>query len=292
MREKDKYQIIFNIVNTVIMIALVVITLFPFMHVVAKAFSVDTAILSGKVLIWPVKPQINALEFIMKSKSFLVSFGNSIILVVLGTVTSMALTMLTAYPLSKTRLKGRKWILLYFVFTMLFSGGIVPLYLLRHYLNLLDTYWAVILPGIMVFYMLIFKNFFEQVPDCLEESAMLDGAGNIRILVSIYLPLSLPAIATVSLFYAVGYWNQYFAPMMYITDTAKQPLQLYLRSVIHMASLSEVEKSATDADMLMNVATESVVSATVVASTVPILILYPFLQKYFVKGVIIGSVKG
>lgn len=283
---------LFIALNSLFMLFLVAITLLPFLHVIAKAFSGDTAIMAGKVLFWPLKPQINALRFVVSSNSFSKAFGFSIYLVFAGTAISMLLTLITSYPLSKTRIKGRKFLLLYFVFTMLFSGGLVPSYLLRYELGLIDTYWAVILPGLAVFNMLIFKNFFEQIPDSLEESASIDGAGNLTIMMRIYLPLSMPAVATLTLFYAVGYWNNYFGPMIYLTNSAKYPLQLYLRSVIHLASLSDVERSTTDIDLLMNVATESVVASTVIASTLPILILYPFLQKYFVKGMIIGSVKG
>lgn len=292
IRERKVGDRAFHLFNSIIMAILVLVTLLPFLHVVAKAFSVDTAIMAGKVLFWPIKPQANALIFVVRSQSFLKSFGNSVFLVVVGTFVSMVFTALTAYPLSKTRIRGRKGLLLYFVFTMLFSGGLVPGYLLRYELGLINSYWAIILPGLAIFNMLIFKNFFELVPESLEESAALDGAGNLTILIKIYLPLSLPAVATLSLFYAVGYWNNYFGPMIYLTSSAKFPLQLYLRSVIHMASLSDVEKTTMDMDLLMNVATESVVAATVVASTVPILILYPFLQRYFVKGMVIGSVKG
>ncbi|MDW7656236.1 MAG: carbohydrate ABC transporter permease [Bacillota bacterium] len=290
--KKSWHDQLFFAGNNLFMLFLIAITLLPFLHVVAKAFSGDTAILAGKVLFWPLKPQMNALRYVVSSKSFLKAFGYSVYLVFAGTAISMILTMITSYPLSKTRIKGRKILLLYFVFTMLFSGGLVPNYLLRFELGLIDTYWAVILPGLAVFNMLIFKNFFEQIPDSLEESAAIDGAGNLTIMTKIYLPLSLPAVATLTLFYAVGYWNNYFGPMIYLTNSARYPLQLYLRSVIHLASLSEVEKSTTDIDLLMHVATESVVAATVVASTLPILVLYPFLQKYFVKGMIIGSVKG
>jgi putative aldouronate transport system permease protein len=178
-----------------------------------------------------------------------------------------------------------------FVFTMLFSGGMIPNYLLMRNLNLINNLWALILPGmISVFNMLIIKSYYENLPEALEESARIDGAKTYTILFRIILPLSMPVIATISLFYAVGFWNDFFNPMLYINDTSLKTLQLYLRDVVMDADTSNAANKSVDD--LMNMSPEGIRAATVVASTVPILCVYPFLQKYFIKGVLIGSVKG
>lgn len=284
---------IFNIFNGLIMIVLVLTTLLPFMHVISKAISGESEIIAGKVLFLPRGIQFGALTYIIKDKMFQNSFKISAIITVIGAFVGLLATTITAYPLSKQYLKWRKTFLLYFVFTMLFSGGLVPSFLLIKNLNGIDHLWSLIIPGALnVFYMLLMKNFFEAVPDSMEESARIDGANSPVILFKIYLPISTPALATIGLFYAVEIWNAYFNALIYINKADKFPLQLYLRSVIHEAALSDTNRSQKTIDELMNVSPESIRAATVVASTVPIILVYPFIQKYFVKGITIGSVKG
>ena len=206
----------------------------------------------------------------------------------------MLLTVTVAYPLSKPQMVGRKFFVLMFVFVMLFSGGMIPNYMLYKSLGLLNTLWALMFPGMMsVFNMLLVKTFYEQLPESIEESARIDGASNMTLLFRIVIPMSMPVIATVSLYYAVGYWNSYFSGVLYITKTNLRPLQQYLFELV-TATMKAFDPGTVEVDMdkYMNILGDSVRSATIVLSTVPILCVYPFLQKHFVKGVQVGSVKG
>ena len=273
---------------------LAIATLLPFMNVLAKSLSANWAIISGKVKILPVGLQLDSLEYVVSSKSFINAFFNSVTVTVGGTLLAISLTALTAYPLSKKHLFGIKFVLLLFVFTMLFNGGMIPNYLLIKELGLLNKLWALMLPGmISVFNMLIVKSYYESLPESIEESAKLDGASNLIILLRIVLPLSMPVLATISLFYAVTLWNDYFNPMLYITKSSARTLQLYLRDIVMeaMSETGDISKNAT-MDQLDTLSPESIRAAAIIASTVPILLIYPFLQKHFIKGVLIGSVKG
>lgn len=265
--------------------------LLPLLNVLSKSVSEEWAITSGKVGILPVGFQLDTLKEVISSSMFIRAFCVSIGVTVVGTAISILMTALTAYPLSKRNLPGISFIMVLFIFTMLFNGGLIPNYLLMRQLHLINNLWVLILPGmISVFNMLVIKSYYESLPEALEESARIDGAKTYTILFRIILPLSMPVIATIALFYAVGFWNDYFGPMIYINDTALKTLQLYLQDVVMDASAANaVNKSVDD---LMNMSPEGIRAATVVASTVPILFVYPFLQKYFIKGVLIGSVKG
>jgi putative aldouronate transport system permease protein len=284
---------VFMVLNYAFFILLGMTTLFPFLNVIAKSLSGEAAVVSGIVTIFPIDFQLGTYKLVMGNKMFINSFKITIFITVVGTFAALFMTALAAYPLSKPGLQWRKPILLLYVFTMLFNGGLIPSYLLMQNLNLVNTIGVLILPGmISVFYMLIVKNFFEALPESLEESAKLDGASNIRILLSIVLPLSKPVLATVGLFYAVGQWNSYFAAMVYITNPELKPLQLYLKELI--ASTNEVLKMSGEIDVSadLNKTPEAVQAASIITATVPILLVYPFLQKHFVKGVMVGSVKG
>ncbi|RED58481.1 carbohydrate ABC transporter permease [Cohnella lupini] len=274
-----------------ILIALGLITLLPFANVLSKSVSVEWAIVSGKVGIFPVGFQLDTMQFVITSEQFLRSLFNSVLIVVIGTVASLLITALTAYPLSKRELPGMGIVIVLFIFTMMFNGGIVPNYLLIRQLGLIDDLGALIWPALIsVFNLLIIKSYFESLPPSLEESAKIEGARNYTILFRIILPLSGPVLATIGLFYAVYYWNDYFNPMLYINSMSLKPLQLYLQDIVINADTSSALNGSTD--NLMNVPPEGVRSATVIASTIPIVLVYPFLQKYFNKGVLIGSVKG
>ncbi|MBB3125476.1 putative aldouronate transport system permease protein [Paenibacillus rhizosphaerae] len=266
------------------------ITLLPLANVFSKSVSAEWAVISGKVNIWPVGFQLDTLRNVVTSSVFVQAFAVSVFVTVVGTLLSIFVTAITAYPLSK-RLPGISFVMVLFIFTMLFNGGLIPTYLLIRNLHLLDTLWSLILPAVVnVFNLLVMKSYYETLPEALEESARIDGAKTYAILFKIILPLSMPVIATISLFYAVFFWNDYFHPMLYINDEALKTLQLYLRDVVMQAdSATAASKSI---DELMNMSPEGVRAATVVASTVPIICVYPFLQKYFIKGVLVGSVKG
>jgi putative aldouronate transport system permease protein len=291
MTKRTKGDRLLDIFVYLFLIALGVMMMLPLVNVLSKSVSEEWAITSGKVGILPVGFQLDTLREVISSSMFIRAFCVSVGVTVVGTLISILMTALTAYPLSKRNLPGISFFMVLFIFTMLFSGGLIPNYLLMRQLHLINNLWVLILPGmISVFNMLVIKSYYESLPEALEESARIDGAKTYTILFRIILPLSMPVIATIALFYAVGYWNDYFGPMIYINDTALKTLQLYLQDVVMDASAANaVNKSVDD---LMNMSPEGIRAATVVASTVPILFVYPFLQKYFIKGVLIGSVKG
>lgn len=280
----------FSVFNYVFFILLGLTTLLPFVNLLAKSLSSESAVISGKVELLPVGVQFETFKYVLQDSMFLNSLKVSVFLTVIGTVCSLLVTTLTAYPLSKQRLRGRKGLLLFFVFTMLFSGGLIPTYLLMQNLNLVNSFPVLFLPAMVnVYNMLIIKNYFEGLPDELEESAKLDGAGNIRILISVMLPLSLPVMATIGLFFAVAFWNDYFSAMIYITDPAIKPMQLYLKELL-VSSSGDFLKNNVDA--AINTTPQSIQASSILLATIPILLVYPFLQKYFVKGVLVGSIKG
>lgn len=268
-----------------------ILTLLPMLNVLSKSLSDESAVISGKVGILPVGFQLDTMKYVVSSSQFLHSISVSLIVMVVGTILAIMLTALTAYPLSKKHLPGIPFILLMFIFTMLFNGGIIPNYLLMKELHLINSLWSLMLPALIsVFNLLVIKSYYESLPEALEESAKMDGARNFTILFRIILPLSTPVIATIALFYAVYFWNDYFHPMLYISKSSLKPLQLYLRDIVMDAdSSTALNKSVDD---MMNISPEGIRSATVIASIIPMLLVYPFLQKHFVKGVLIGSVKG
>lgn len=282
----------FNVLNYSFFVLMGVITIVPFLNLIAKSLSSEAAVISGRVSLIPIDLQFGTYVYVITDSMFISSFLNSVTVTFAGTALSMIVTILSAYPLSKTRLRGRKIFILMFVFTMLFSGGLIPTYLLIRNLGLTNTLPVLFLPGMVsVFNMLVIKSYFENLPDSLEESAKMDGASNFRILLFIILPLSLPVLATISLFYAVGYWNDFFSAMIYITDPSLKPLQLYLKELLASANAVFTQVDTIDINMAMNASPQAIQAASIIVATVPILLVYPFLQKYFVKGVMLGSVK-
>ncbi len=283
---------VFEGLNLVLLIFIGALMLFPFLNMVAKSFSSETAILTGKVLFWPVGFQLGTYKYVIKQAQFWNSFKVSVSITVMGTAGAMVLSCLTAYPLSKRWLYGRKPLMLVFVFTMLFGGGMVPSYLLMQSLGLVNTIWVLFVPSMLsVYNMILLKNFFEDIPESVEESAELDGAGSLRILISIVLPMSLPAIATIGLFYAVGFWDNYMSGLIYVTNPQYKPLQQYLYEIVK-ESITVDETLSMDAQENAALNTDAIRSATIMLACVPIMCVYPFLQKYFVKGMRVGSVKG
>ncbi|MDF2724465.1 MAG: transporter permease, partial [Paenibacillus sp.] len=228
---------IFTCFNYIFFVLLGITTIFPFLNLIAKSFSSEAAVVSGIVTLWPVDFQVGTYKFVVQNSMFLNALKVSLTVTILGTLLSLFMTTLTAYPLSKVRLRGRKWFILIFIFTMLFSGGLIPNYLLMQKLHLIDKLPVLFLPALVnVYNMLIIKNFFESLPDSLEESAKLDGASNMTILWRIMLPLSLPVLATIALFFAVQFWNEYFNSLIYINSAHLKPLQLYLKELFVSSS--------------------------------------------------------
>jgi putative aldouronate transport system permease protein len=271
--------------------------LYPFLYIIATSFSSSRAVSSGEVFLWPVEFNLEAYKQLLLDGQIFNSMRNTVLLTVAGTFFCMFSTVLCAYSLSKKRLRGRGIIMGLIVFTMMFSGGMIPNFLLIRNLGLMDSYWALWLSGLQSTYnMIVLRTFFQGIPDSLEEAAQIDGAGDPYILFRIVLPLSGAALATITLFYAVGWWNAYFNPMMYISSTLKFPLMVKLKAMLDAAQMLTVQTQAGmgggGAMEQTMVAAETFKAATILISVLPIMCVYPFLQKYFVKGVMIGSVKG
>jgi ABC-type glycerol-3-phosphate transport system permease component len=259
-------------------------------HIIALSFSSLEPIISGRVTFWPKEFQLDAYKIVLRDKSMIQSIFYTVYLTIIGTAVSLIVTIFAAYPLSKKDLKGRGLILQMIVFTMLFSGGMIPTYLVVKELGLIDSTWSLILPGLInVFNMLIVKTYFtSSIPDGIEESALIDGCNEIRMLFRIILPISMPIIATIGLYYAVSYWNTFFNCLIYINDPEKFTLQLKLRQLI----ILDQNSASRDIDELSRQVSESIKSASIVITSLPILLVYPWLQKHFVKGVMLGAVKG
>lgn len=270
----------------------VALCLFPMLNVAAMSLSSRAAVLANKVWLWPVGLSFDSYRAVFADKSMTYSLVFTAILTTVTTVYSLGMTTLCAYPLTKKRLKGRRIFMTLIIFTMYFSGGMIPDYLLIRSLGILNKVWALILPGsISAFYMIILKSFFTSLPDSLEESAYLDGANDWVILTRIVLPLSTPVLATLALFYAVGRWNGFMDALMYISNPKLTPIQLKLYKIVYNISsveISQNEGGASDA----NVMAESLKAACVMFATVPILVVYPWLQRYFISGVMVGAIKG
>lgn len=281
-------------VNYIILGGIALLALMPFVHVLAQSLSSHHAITSGKVSLWPVDFTMEAYIRVFREQEFLNSFQVSVLRTVVGTFVNVLLTCLLAYPISKAYIKGRSVILFLLVFTMMFGGGMIPTFLVVKETGLLNTFWAYIIPGaVSAFNVIIMKNFFQSVPSELEESARIDGCSNLGILVRLVIPLSMPAIATITLFHAVAHWNSFFDTVLYVTNRDLFPLQVYLRELV-MFNSSDINTNASNSASMDStlLALESLKAAALISSTVPILIVYPFLQRYFVKGIMLGSVKG
>jgi putative aldouronate transport system permease protein len=282
---------VFNICINLITFFSVILCLFPVLNVLAVSLSSNSAILASKVYLWPVDINFESYKAILSDSTMIWSLAFTIIITVVYTLIGMFLTICAAYPLTKKRLKGRNAILLMIIFTMYFSGGLIPDYMLIKNLNLLDTSWSLILPGALsAFNLIVLKTFFTSLPDSLEESAILDGCNDIGVLFRIVLPLSKPVLATLSLFYAVGKWNSFMDALFYINDSKLYPLQLKLYQII--VNSQSIEASIGEGNMSQNLLPESLKAACVIFATLPIVLVYPKLQKYFVSGIMIGAVKG
>lgn len=271
-----------------LLLALVlIIVLIPFLYVVFASFATKQEILTRGFFLIPKVWTLNAYAYLMENQNFVTSFKNSVFIAAVGTTISMTLTTLMAYGLSKTWLKGRKVLNFMVLFTMLFSGGIIPLYLLVKGLNLLDSYWSLFLTGAIVpFNLIVIRSSFQNFPTEIEESARMDGCSEIRLLWKIVLPLSMPVLATFTLFYTVDYWNSYFNSILYLTSGDKMPLQVFLRQMLIQPSEN---MGATVEGLEFSPAVRM---AAVVFTAIPLLVVYPFLQKYFNQGMLLGSVKG
>ena len=270
-----------------------VLTIVPFLYVVAGSFATEKELVERAFFIIPRTFSMNAYKYITADGSIFRGLMNSFFIMVIGTFINMAFTTTLAYPLSKSNIKGRNAILNMIIITMLFSGGMIPNYLVVKGLGLLDSYWALMLPGaINAFNLIIVKNFFQELPHELEEAAKIDGCSDVGIFMKIILPLSKPALASVGLFYAVSHWNDFFNSLIYLNSTEKFPVQIILRQIVLLALGASADGSSIDFGAGGTPPEQAVKMAATVVATIPILCVYPFVQKYFEQGVMVGAVKG
>ncbi len=292
-KEKTRVWTGYQIALVLVIMVFVLTCVLPFLNVIAVSFSSKSAIIRGDVSFWPVDFNTDAYYVIFQDPSMTRSLWYTVLITIGYVLLAMLLTILMAYPLTKERLRGRKFFNFLALFTMYFSGGTIPIYLNIKELGLLDTPWALILPAALSTYnMIILKSFFTSLPKELEEAATIDGANDFQVLVNVYLPLSLASLATLTLFYAVGKWNSFQDALYYITSRRLQPLQLKLYNIISGAQSVEVSAQEGSSASIASTVSESIESASIIFATLPILIVYPFVQRYFVAGVTIGAVKG
>lgn len=279
-------------VNLILLAFVGIITAVPFLYVISMSFTSDTALGTTGVKLIPSEFSLDAYLYLFRNaESLLRAYGVTVFVTVVGTFLGTMLAIFFAYPLSKKALPGRNGIMLYILFSMMFSGGIIPFYLVVRGIGLGDSIWALILPCCWSSWnMILVRNFFQSVPESLQEAARLDGANDIQILFRIMIPLSKPIIATIALYFAVGFWNSWYNALLFIDDSAKQPLMMFLKNIMETKNVGASLIGSSSASNIP--ASEALRMATVVVCTAPILCVYPFIQKYFVKGVMVGSVKG
>lgn len=281
----------FDAFNVLFMLGLVFVTFYPLYHIFVVSISDGHAVLRGEVNFWPVGPNLDTYSLLLQDTSILRSYSNTILYTAVGTLVNLCCTVLCAYPLSKKEFYGRTFFTLMIVFTMFFSGGLIPSYLLVQKLHMINTMWALIIPGaISVWNMFVMRTFFQGLPNELFESARMDGAHEFFVLWKIVLPLSLPIIATISMFYAVGHWNSFFPALIYLNEKAKYPVQILLRNIVVMGQMSEQSQELSGP--YAAVTSTNIKYAVIIIVVAPIVAIYPFIQKYFIKGVMIGSLKG
>ncbi|MEG0294092.1 carbohydrate ABC transporter permease [Enterococcus sp.] len=295
MNQKSKTYRIFEVFNYIFLTLVALICILPFLHVLAVSLSSNAAVNSGTVTFFPKDFSLEAYKYLAGKTEFLRSLLVSVKRVIIGTAIGVTTTILCAYPLSKENsdFKLRKYYVWIFIFAMLFNGGLIPTYLVVKQVGFIDTIWALVIPGaVATGNIILMLNFFRGIPKALEEAALIDGANHWTILFKVYLPLSTASIATITLFTMVGHWNDWFAPLLYMNNTANYPLATYLQNMIQASSLI---KDATDPELikqLLAIGNKTLQSSQIFLGALPILCVYPFLQKYFAKGITIGSVKG
>ena len=281
---------IFDFCNILFMLCLAFITLYPMYNIFIVSISSAEYIYAGAVSFIPKGNNFDAYRMVFKNDSIWRSFGNSILYTTVGTAINVVCSAMCAYPLSRKDFYGRGFFTLFVAVTMFISGGMIPSYLVVNQLRLINTMWAIVLPGaISTYNMIIMRTFFQNLPVSLQESAYLDGANDITILFKVVLPLSMPIIATMTLFYAVGHWNSYFNAMIYLNSKSKFPLQVLLREIVVAGNMAD---ESSDLTSNINIIAINFKYAVIVITVVPILVVYPFLQKHFTKGVMIGAIKG
>jgi len=292
MLQTTRSQQVFQVVNIAFLGMLGIMCLLPLIHILAVSFSSNAAATGGAVKLWPVDFNWSSYEYVLSSKRFLNSLGVTLQRVALGGLINMILIVITAYPLAKEseRFKPRTFYSWFFIVTILFSGGLIPLFMVVRETGIMGSIWALILPGaVPVFSIILMLNFFRGLPRDLEEASFIDGAGHLGTLFRIYVPLSLPALATISLLTIVGHWNAWFDGLIFMNSPDRYPLQSYLQTIIIQQDFSQMTEQ--DIKKMQLISDRTIKSAQIFLGALPILLLYPFLQKYFVSGITLGSVK-
>lgn len=285
---------IFYAAVNIIMIIILIIVLWPLIFIVSSSFSSKEAVLAGKVFLWPVDFSLEGYKAVFKTGEVLIGYRNTILYTFFGTILNVFLTMIAAYPLSRKDLPMRRGLIFIFTFTMIFSGGMIPTYIIVSELGLLNTPWAMILPGALsVYNLIITRTFIESsIPHEVYEAAVIDGCDDFRYFFKVLLPLSGSVMAVITLYYAVAHWNSYFNAFLYITDSRLYPLQLVLRNILIANQMDSAMMTDFDAMTSKQGLADLMKYSLIVVSSVPVLVMYPFVQKHFVKGVMIGAVKG
>ncbi|RPE06586.1 carbohydrate ABC transporter permease [Paenibacillus polymyxa] len=292
LRRRTAGEAIFDFFNNIFMLVICFVTLYPVWYVLVNSFNEGADAMRGGIYWWPRLFSLDSYQAVFANSGIMTAMGVTVAKTLIGTIVHVFFTAMIAYAYSRRELIGRKLYMLIGTITLFFGGGLIPTYLLIRDLGLLDSFWVYIIPAMFSFFdLIIFMAFFRELPDALEEAAKIDGANDFSIFCRIVLPVSLPVVATISLFHGVYQWNDYFTGMIYINNTDLQPIQTYLYRVVAQSSSNQM-MSAAPGIVAQSVTSQSIKLATMVITTLPIVLVYPFLQKYFVKGLMIGSVKG
>ena len=285
---------VFTIVNYSLLMLVLIIELYPLVYVVAASFSDPQAVVSGKVFLFPVNPTLKGYAAVFKNKKILTGFSNSIFYLIVGTVLTLVMTMLCAYPLSRKEFRARGFLSMFFVFTMYFSGGMVPAYILVNKLGMINTRWSMIIPMAMSTYnMIICRTYIvNSIPDELYEASQMDGCTPFRYMLSVVVPLSKPILAVLTLYYGVVRWNDYFNAMLYLYKDNLQPLTIVMKEILIMSQVDMTQVTDASAVSKLQGMSELLKYSTIVVASLPVMLLYPLIQKHLVKGVMIGAVKG
>ena len=288
---KSYGNMVFDTMVYVLLGSITLIAFFPILYIVSGSFASVKELAMNRFLLIPKEPTLDAYRYIFSTNTLMRSMRVTIMVTIAGTVVNLVMTCLMAYPLSRKELPGRKYLMYAVTFTLVFSGGMIPTYLVVNAVGLIDSYAALILPGaISSFNLVLVKNFFQEIPQDLIDSARIDGCNEVGILTKIVLPLSKPALATFTMFYAVGHWNTFLTALLYLNDSKKWTIQVLLRQIVILAQGGIGDEASMG--MQFVIPSQSVKMAVIVVSTLPIVLFYPFVQKYFEKGVMVGSIKG
>ncbi|MFB5673809.1 carbohydrate ABC transporter permease [Paenibacillus terreus] len=292
LRRKTAGEAVFDAVNNVMMLIICFVTLYPIWYVLVHSFNDGADAMQGGIFWVPRVFSLDNYRAVFASSGIMTAMGVTVAKTLVGTVVHVFFTAMVAYAYSRRELIGRKFYMIVGTITLFFGGGLIPTYLLIRDLGLLDSFWVYIIPAMFSFFdLIIFVSFFRELPDALEEAAKMDGANDFKIFYSIVLPCSMPVVATIALFHGVYQWNDYFTGMIYVNDTNLQPIQTFLYRVVAQSSSNQMMAAAPGVTA-QTVTSQSIKLATMVVTTLPIVLAYPFLQKYFVKGLMIGSIKG